>query len=255
MEVKDVTAVQSRELVSQTTLEHTEKVDKPVDVASAHEDIVEVSSNIELKKVNEYRLETNKAINSANVTVDAADRMGKIVKTLDGLVQQAEALPPEARAKLEEEGKTLIAEMKRLAKQVAESNPPPVSNEDIRGQVERSLGRALEAIFPNEGRSPLGVEDLTLSTKEAIIKTRSSVELVKAQFESLRSSVSHVASTAMALSQQAETISAVKQHVPDRVRSVDDATKLTNEAQGSIKIDPSHAIQSVGETDVSHLTV
>lgn len=255
MEIKDVTKLTAVEsvinLAGDKTSDRAPTEATPVKEkieTSAEPDVVAVTHHAASSEVNEARLKNNAVIGTVNYVVESTNQIGKVLKSVSGLVEQAETLPESVAKKLEEEGAELIKEIERIARSPLPDGSAIYSKDKIRYEIEKSIGQALDIIFPSDAADGFGLHKLELSKKESIILTRSAVAKAQAQYESLRENVTRAADKVKALTTASEEAAKTKNPRP-AVRVVDEAQRLTSDTTVAIGENPKRAIESFGEAD------
>ena len=262
MEVKDVTNTPAFDAASlQNTDKALDTTSKAPQVEKTNTqklvpDEVELSispQNTEASEVNESRLNANVIISRVNLAIEGTEKIGKILKSISGIVEQAVDAPKNVRDKFSEEATDLAKAISQIAKASTPSESPSVTHDKFRAEVENTIGKTLDIIFPGNAKTSYGLDSIELSTKETIISTRSNVAKAVAQYEELRKSVAKSAEEVKALSQSLDVIATTKQSLQPLVRRVDDAIKLTGGTRISISAEPLTAIASIGNVSAQVL--
>ncbi len=208
----------------------------------------EVEVKIESRKANDntrLRSRANDLINVVNTADEATAEIDKLVKSIDGIVQQAskEDLPEPRRAVLEKEANGLADEIRRKSN-VDVSKVAGNADEEIRFEIEQSLGKSLESLFKEGAENAFGISQITFSPKESIINVRTSVAVAKERVEQLRSKVSDakdqvgtsVAELDVALQNTASAESSL--------RDIDAALQVATQTKAGISKNPENAVSA-----------
>ncbi len=253
MEIKDVSKTQEG-VILQTGEKTPERLSsgapEKIETSPPSEgDVVTVARSAVSTEVNESRLKTNAAIGTMNFVVQSTNQIGQVLKSVSGLVEQSETAPPEFAAKLAAEGDDLIKAIGKIAQTPLPENSSSFTKDQIRQEIEKTIGQALDIIFPAGAKDSFGLQKLDLSRKESIILTRSAVAKAEAQFESLRENVTKAAEQIRSLTTGLDQ--SVKSKEPGKafVRAVDDAVKLTGDTTAAISDNPATAIESIGSAE------
>ena len=254
MEVKDVTKVTALDAVTvQAADKTTEKSPSGTSQVQKSEpsleDEIEVNlshENAEATEVNDSRLKANALISRVNVAVEGTDKIGKILKSISGIVDQADDAPAPLKEKFDREAKGLVKEITNIALSSTKNNFAPIVKDKYRDEVEDTIGKTLDVIFPGSAKTAYGLDAIELSTKETIISTRSTIAKAVAEYEELRQKVAKSVEDVKAFSASVDDVAKTKESLQPSVRVVDDAIKLTGGARTSIRQGPAEAIASIG---------
>ncbi|MCO6430562.1 MAG: hypothetical protein J5J00_06845 [Deltaproteobacteria bacterium] len=203
----------------------------------------------------EIRARINEVINVTNVAADATTQISNLVKSIDGIVEQAKEdnITPQRRAVLEKEANELVDEIKKAAQSSASNGIRPLTGEKIRLEVEERIGRTLEIMLPDEAKDAFGLGNFTFSTKETIISTIANVKEAERSILKLREAVQEASRS---VSETASSVEVALQNLEASeatIRDVDAAIKLAGETKIGIGQDPESALESVGQLDSSAL--
>lgn len=140
---------------------------------------------------NHDRVKLNDAINAVHVALRGVSSMGQIVDGLSGLTTIAlqENACDRKLQLVEKEGGQLFDALKQVASQASPSGLQPLGGDPIRLELDRTLGPVLDVILPDERRSPLGLTEVSLATKDMILSTVAKIENARQRLKDLRSAV------------------------------------------------------------------
>ena len=194
------------------------------------------------------RVNINKAIEATNLALNATDEIGRIVGSIEGIVEQAQdpGLSSDRLAILEKEAEGLRKEIGRAAQSTTSSGVKPLAGDPIRVEVERTLGKALEIILPDVAAGSLGLNTIRLSPKDVIINTITSIEHARKGIEDLRA---HLANGVGTLKDTVTALEVARENgeaSQTSLRDVEDALHLAVDTRKGIRGDPKGALDSVG---------
>lgn len=254
MDVKEVRNSQVNQEKIATEKSTTEgKIRKSAETLSVSAALQSATVNIDSKprsnSRSELRGKVNEIINVTNVATEATSQISDLVKSIDGIVEQAKAenTTDQRKAILEEEANQLVNEIKKAALQSADNGVKPLAGGTIRLEVEERIGKTLEVILPDEASAAFGLGKISFSTKDSIISTIASVEAALNSITRLREAVSETAKNIE------ETVKAVDVAIQNAeasetsVRDLDMALRLASETSVVISKDPDKALSSVGK--------
>ncbi len=204
--------------------------------------------NVAPKDKSELRGRLNAAISFQNVTSEATGKIAELVKSIEGIVEQASADPSakEKLAKLETEGNGLLDEIKRIAKDTKVEGLRPLAGDEIRIEVEAKIGKILRTILPDDAKEAFGVSGLNFSTVDSIIGTRAAVAKAQQRFEELQKAVEKTSGTIQELTQTLEVAFQNSESADTSIRDLDEALKIAGQTRTVIAQEPTQALNSVG---------
>lgn len=192
----------------------------------------------------EVRKGLNEAISSLNVASEATAEISKYLTSIDGFIEQADTADSSQRKEaLEAEANQLIEEIKKTAQTVARASASP--SDEVRGEIERKLGRTLDALFPEEEASnAFGIGPISLSRKDSILETMTSIAEAKQRIEELRRSMKESGESLKGAMLSFEVAEANSESAKSSVRDVDAAAALASETQVNISQNPEAALNA-----------
>lgn len=218
---------------------------------------VSVETTIKQDPRVDLRSKLNEVINVKNVANDATNQISRLVKSIDGIVEQVKTseLPEQRKNILELEANQLVDEIKKTANAPASNGIRPLTGEKIRLEVEERIGKTLEIILPDDAKNAFGIGNISFSTKDSIISTIASVEEALQSINKLREAVEisgkDIENTATSIDVALQN----SESAATSIRDLDEALKVASETRTGIGNDPSTALNSVGELDSKALNL
>lgn len=194
-------------------------------------------------------LKVNDAIEAANIASGAVTDIERLFNGIQGIAEQITKgdYNPQRVSVLEKEAQNLRDEIIKAADRSTSSGVKPLAGDTIRVEVEQTIGKALEIIFPDDARDAFGLGDIKFSPKEVIINTITSIERARQGIDELRHKFEEgegtLKSAVLAIDIAAQNDYASR----NNVRDVDAAVTLAYDTKGDIKGNPSEALHSVGD--------
>ncbi|MBX7138195.1 MAG: hypothetical protein K1X83_09440 [Oligoflexia bacterium] len=197
------------------------------------------------------REKTNNLISKVNLLSETTSNIDRLVRSIDGIVKQADsgALPERRVTALEREANDLVGKIKEIATDSSTHHTSSPREDEIRQEVERQLGKSLDAILPDDARQAFGLDKIHLSTKEQIISTVASVRAARERVEQLRADVTETRKTVESIVSTYEVAQENSAASLATIRDVDEAVRLASETHGEIAENPTDAMDSVGRID------
>ncbi len=255
MDVKDVRTESRVQAVPTPSPESVEaKTDVvSIDTASATNTStdsisIETSGKETSISLNEARSRLNSAIGAVNVASEATGEIEKIVKSLSGIVDQADdnSTPDNRRVALEKEANQLLDELKRALTTSSPSGLKPLAGDKVRVEVEEKYGKSLDLLLPDHSSDSFGLSLISFSPKESILQTKTKVETARRQIEALREAVDKSKDAVTSVVARVEVAFQNSEASKTTIRDVDAALKLAGETENSIGKDPESALRSFG---------
>ena len=193
----------------------------------------------------ELRARINNVISTINVASETTAEVKKLIKSIDGITLQAQGdISDERRTVLENEARGLVAEIKKRAGLALSA---PVQDKDqVRLEIEKTLGETLEALFPAGARDAFGIEAIAFTPKENIISVRTSVEVAQRRLEELSQAIENTKHQVKAVIDNLEVAAQNTEAADTTIRDVDAALKLAAHTKSVISANPRSALESVG---------
>lgn len=239
--IKDVGSItQSASIASQKSSEQSRpKLARSVASAQALTSNTDVKVQVEKRKSSsstELRSKANSMINSVNVAEEATAEIEKLVRSVDGIVEQAsqDETSENRISILEGEARQLVAEIKKQSN-VDMQTADVGSLRDDRFRIEQELERSLQSLFQEGANTAFGIQDIDLNQKESIINIRTSVAMAKDRVSELRSKLSEAKNQIQSSVTALEVALENSESATSSVRDVDDALKLANTTGSLIK--------------------
>ena len=201
------------------------------------------------KDKSDLRGRLNAAISLQNVTGQATSKIADLVKSIEGIVEQASANPSakDKLAKLESEGNGLLDEIKRIARDTNVEGLRPLAGDEIRIEVEAKIGKILRTILPDGAKEAFGVSGLNFSTADSIIGTRAAVAKAQQRLDELQQAVEKTSATIQELTQTLDVAFQNSESADTSIRDLDEALKIAGQTRSVIAQEPTQALGSVGK--------
>lgn len=195
------------------------------------------------------RERANSLINVVNFAAEATEEIDKLVRSVDGIIEQAssESITPERTQVLESEANELINEIRRQANLEGPDGSRPLAGDKVRVDLEEKLGKTLEVILPEAAKDAFGIGTVQFSTKDSILQTRTQVEEARLRLDSLKNAVSQVQRDVSESVAELEVAFQNSEAAAATIRDVEGALEKGNEVRSAIKLNPDDALSSVGE--------
>lgn len=256
MDVKEIkTEVAARPQPPSTTSETTDSAPRRrasellsgPRVQSAPTDVVHVEAALRERTAgeNRARAEINRAISVVNVAAEAASELGKLVESVEGIIEQEEHgdVNVNRRAHLENEAEQLVREIRRRLKSTGSHGLHPLAGDKVKLEVEEKFGRSLEVVLPDHSEDAFGL--LTRTPAEKIIATRATVAEARRRIEELRSNIEQARSDVTKISLEADIALQNSEASRSTIRDLDAALELAGSTQGQISGNHEDALLSV----------
>lgn len=199
----------------------------------------------------EVNSRANELINTANIAAEAAGEIEKLVKSIDGIVEQVSSkeIPDVRKSILETEANDLVAEIKRRAGTSAPGGVKPLAGDKIRLEVEEKLGKTLEFLLPADAKEAFGLGRIKFTTKDAILDTVASVQAARERVKELRGAVDSTLETIRSAVTELDVANQNSEAAESSLRDVDEALKLAGRMRQGISSNPASALGSFGNLD------
>lgn len=226
-----------------------QKLARSLATAQALTTITDVKVEVSKRKPaesTELRTKANSVINAVNVAEEATAEIEKLVKSVGGIVDQAEKDETNTNrlSILESEAQQLVAEIKKQS-QVdfkAKVSTPAAPIADDRFRIEENLERTLQALFQEGATSAFGISDIALNRKENIINVRTSIQLARDRVSELRSKLSEAKEQVETSVVAFEVALENSQSATTSLRDVDEALRLATDTKSVIGKQPETAV-------------
>ncbi|MCB0311181.1 MAG: hypothetical protein KDD42_08095 [Bdellovibrionales bacterium] len=209
------------------------------------------NSNTESLKETKVRSGANQLISQMNLSSQAAGEIEDLVKSLDGIVQQAtqSELPERRLAALEKEAKELVGKINEVAQTTSASTSTIKVDDDVRAEIEQRIGKTLDAILPDNPDELIGISEISLSPKDSIINTIANVTAARERIEGVRRTIDQTRGAVGAIVAALDVAAQNSAASEASIRDVDQAVELASQARIGIFEDPGAALESVGDLD------
>jgi len=251
MDVKDVGKRVLIGALSPTPLKQATRAKAAVDQGSVPKTDVQVraSAAIPSNVSAEMRKNLNEAISSLNVASEATSSIADYLSSIDGFIEQAQSneASPQRRQALESEANQMVDEIKRTAREVSATASAPIPDDQVRKQVEDTIGKTLDILLPEERGKSDGLQSITFSRKETIIQTITNVARARARIDDMRKAMQESSETLKGAVLSYEIAQQNTEASKASVRDVDAAAKLAGDAKTGIFNNPIAALDAFGE--------
>lgn len=196
----------------------------------------------------DFRIQINEAINATHIATETLSKIDQLIKSVDGIIEQATdpKTPTRRLSVLEKEVNNIVEAIKTQAESKTPAGAKPLAGDTIRIELEKSLGKTLELILPDDGKYGFNLGQVSFSRKDSIIQTRASIEEAQRRIEQMKGSIddaiNQVSSIVHSLSVAAENVAASEASREDVDRISDFASSVRNK----IHSDPQTAMLSIG---------
>lgn len=194
------------------------------------------------------RAATNEVIGVINLAATVTEEIDGLVRHVAGLTAQVsgDTTPDHHRAILEQEAQETVAALRERS-----FTPPkaPVGgslDDTVRAELERTLGRTLDFLLPERLSTALDLGKVDFSTKEAILRTQTTVEVARQRIEQIKSGLDKSRDVVQRALASEEIAVENRRAAGSSVRDLDQAADLAGAAWSSIRGDPREAIGSIG---------
>lgn len=231
----------------QKHLQHSERLQ------STHESKQHsISDRVDLKapshKASDAREKANVAVSISNVASVATEEIGKMLASINGIVEQASASDISDRQLelLEREANDLVAAIKNIATSTHSNGVNPLAGDKIKLEVEEKLGKTLEFILPDNAIDGFGLGEIRFSPKDLIIATITKVSVAQEQLKQLRQAIHETGAVVKNTVAKMEVLMRNNEAADTSVADVDEALHLAEKTKKGISTNPEIAIGSIG---------
>ena len=204
-----------------------------------------VSVELEQPRRNNKQLElqsrANDMINVVNVTVEATNEIDKLIKSIDGIAEQAQNSSDSSRVSvLEQEANQLVNEISKRVKETSDTTVAALPSGDNSLDVEDRLNEALRKLLPQD-KGTLGLGTLKFSPVENIINIRETVAAARQLVDEVRQSVGNVQKDVVSSVNALDVAAQNSEASQSSIRDLDAAFKLANDMSSGIATHPDEA--------------
>ncbi len=261
MDVKDVQSVktqiskgstaQSKGATQQRALSRLTA--EKVDISRAEPVSLNVQERTKPSGAQETRKKANDVINALNLVSDTTQEIDQMVQSLAGIAEQAAsgALSESRISVLEQEADNLVREIKQRVETRGPQGENPLGGDPIKLEVEEELGKTLEVILPDTAKDAFGLQDVSLSPAENILRTRASIDSARQRLESLKEAVERSKSEVVEVVNAVDVALQNTEASSASIRDVDAALELSGKLRGSIDSQPDAALNANNFTEAS----
>lgn len=134
-------------------------------------------------------LSLSNGVSSVRVAYETADKLEKVVRSLKGIVDQAEK-DPQARKKeiLEKEGTSLLEAVGEIIEAEAPDGTKPLKGDPIKIKAEKELSESLELLLPKVSKEAIGLDSFSL--KDSIMSIRAKIDKALEMVSTIKEAVS-----------------------------------------------------------------
>jgi hypothetical protein len=192
---------------------------------------------------------TNQVIGVINVAQQITDNIDGIVRLVAGLAAQMsdESLSSNRRTALQTEA---LEAVKTLRDRSFAAPPPQVGgtlDQAVREELERTLGRTLEFLVPEQLTTELALGQVDFSTKEAILRTQTAVEVTRQRIERIKDGLNESRDVVKKFLTNQEIALENTRAASSTVRALDQAFDLADAMGLNITAEPTEALDSIGQ--------
>jgi hypothetical protein len=206
------------------------------------------ANNIPASVSADLRKNLNEAISSLNVASDATTSIANYLSSIDGFIEQAQGeVSPQRKQALESEANQMVDEIKRTAREVSSAASAPIPDDQVRKQVEETIGKTLDVLIPEERGKKDGLQPISFSRKETIIQTITNVAKARARIDDMRKAMQQSNETLKGAVLSYEIAQQNTEASKASVRDVDAAAKLAGAAETKIFSNPATALDAIGD--------
>lgn len=230
------------------------KVRPPTDAVKLRLTAIPTANKVEVSQV---RNGSNQILSAVNTTSETTSDLDRLVKSLGGILKQASEteLSNNRVQALQNEANQLVDKISEITSASSLSLPlsSPPGTDEVRKEVEKRIGRTLDAIFGDEAKKNLNIGHISLSKREQIIESvakleeaKRSVEKIKSEINDTRHAISNILNNFEVAHENSEAAGAT-------VRDLDRAVDLASQAKLNIAKNPEEALGSASKLDSSSL--
>jgi len=194
----------------------------------------------------QVRKEANQIIAAINVAAQATEEIDKIIKSISGIVTQAdnENIPDKRRLALQSEANTLVAEINHRVQGAISGPVNPLLGEPIKLEVTREIGRAIEVNLPQHARDLFGLGPIDLSRREMLGSLHLALRKAQEQLQELKSAVGESRQSVESVLNEVDVALQNAEASQVSVRELDEALQIAKSAKSGIADNPHKALSS-----------
>lgn len=178
-------------------------------------------------------LSLSNGVSSVRVAYETADKLEKVVRSLKGIVDQAEK-DPQTRKKeiLEKEGTSLLEAVGEIIEAEAPDGTKPLKGDPIRIRAEKELSESLELLLPKVTKEAIGLDSFSL--KDSIMSIRAKIDKALEVVGSIKEAVTESDNKLRAFALNQEVARENKAASQSTLKDVDDALAASESLAESI---------------------
>lgn len=194
----------------------------------------------------QVRNEANQIIAAINVAAEATEEIDKIIKSISGIVAQAdnENIPDKRRLALQSEANTLVAEINHRVRGAISGPMNPLLGEPIRLEVTQEIGRAIEVNLPAHARDLFGLGPIDLSRQEMIGSLHLALKKAQEQLYELKAAVGESRQSVESVLNEVDVALQNSEASQVSVRELDEALQIAKSTRTGISENPQKALSS-----------
>lgn len=225
-------------------------------VTRAPEPVALHVANNQNKQTNDVRSRANAVINIINVAEETTHEIGRLVKSIHGIAEQAKSndFPEQRRPVLEAEANELVEEIKRRA-HVAASGVKPLAGEEIQLEIDEKIGAALSVKLPDVASGGFGFGRIELGAKEKIESVVAVAADAQKQLETLQGAIEEAHGKVQDSLGALDVALQNSEASQASIRDVEEAVRLAGRTGSQIGKYPDDALRSVGRLDRAMLNL
>ena len=208
---------------------------------------IKTDDNLKKKLTNK---KANDLISIINLASDATEDIENLVKSLDGIIQQAqkENIPQVRKAKLEQEYNSLVGEIKNKAQTSSYNGVKPLAGDEYKLKLnENDDSESVTIKLPNDANQSFGLTEINFSKPNALKQSGDKINSVKSQIKGLKDEIDNTVTLIKSKLTNIEIADENSESSKSTVRDLDQALEIAGSTNVFIRLDPSKALQSVGK--------
>jgi len=191
---------------------------------------------------------TNEVIGIINLASQVTDEIDGLVRHVSGLTTQvsADAVPAHRRVVLEQEARAAVQALREHSFSAPKTPVGGSLDATVRAELEQTLGRTLDFLLPETVSNEFDLGKIDFSTKEAILRTQTTIEVARQRIEQLKTGLDHSRDIVQRVLESEEIAIENLRAASSSVRDLDLAVDLTGATWSGIRGDPREALGSIG---------
>lgn len=191
---------------------------------------------------------TNEVIGIINFATQVTEEIDGLVRHVAGLTTQVstDVVPEHRRSVLEHEAREAIAALRDRSFSAPQTPVGGSLDEAVRAELEQTLGRTLDFLLPETVATAFDLGKVDFSTKEAILRTQTTIEVARQRIEQLKSGLAGSRDVVQRALASEEIAVENRRAAGSSVRDLNHAMDLAGAAWSGIRGDPEGALSSIG---------